>query len=386
MPPIALEWEGMYAQPGILLVFGTRPEAIKLAPVIAALRRRGELAVRIVTTGQQRELLAQALAALGLAPDIDLDLMRAGQPHHELLGTCVAALGALIATERPARLVVQGDTTSALAGALAAHLGGVPIAHVEAGLRSGDLAAPWPEEGWRKAITALADCHFAPTATAAAALAAEQVPMRSIHVTGNSGIDALLAMRAHAAASSAVPPALARFVDEVGERRVVTITVHRREKDEAAMARTAQALRALARRGDVAVALLAHPAPQPQALAALLARERGITVLPALDYAAMVRLLAMSHLVLTDSGGLQEEAPALGVPVLVLRDTTERPEGIDAGCAALVGTDPARIVAAAARLLDDPAAHAAMAGARNPYGDGYAGERIAAILGRLHAR
>ncbi len=356
-----------------------------MAPVVAALRRHPALTVRVAVTGQHRALLDQALAALELVPDVDLDLMRAGQPHRALLGGLIDSVAALLEAERPVRLVVQGDTSSAWAGAMAANLCGVPVAHVEAGLRSGDLAAPRPEEGWRRAITAVADCHFAPTATAAAALAAENVPPDAIHVTGNSGIDSLLAMAARVAAVPSLGAAVASFAAAADARRIVTVTVHRREKDRAAMARVAQAVCVLARRDDVAVALPTHPAPQALALARQLAREPRVTVLPSLDYPAMVRLLGMSHLLLTDSGGLQEEAPALDLPVLVLRDTTERPEGIASGCASLVGTDPARIVAAATRLLDHPVAHAAMARARNPYGDGCAGERIAAILARLHA-
>ena len=358
-----------------------------MAPVVAALRRHPALTVRVAVTGQHRALLDQALAALELVPDVDLDLMRAGQPHRALLGGLIDSVAALLEAERPVRLVVQGDTSSAWAGAMAANLCGVPVAHVEAGLRSGDLAAPRPEEGWRRAITAVADCHFAPTATAAAALAAENVPPDAIHVTGNSGIDSLLAMAARTVATPSLGAAVASFVTLAGTRRIVTLTVHRREKDLAAMQRVARAVATLARRDNVAVALPVHPAPQARALARLLAREPRVTLLPPLDYPAMVRLLGMSHLLLTDSGGLQEEAPALDLPVLVLvlRDTTERPEGIASGCAFLVGTDPARIVAAATRLLDDPAAHAAMARARNPYGDGRAGERIAAILAWLHA-
>jgi UDP-N-acetylglucosamine 2-epimerase (non-hydrolysing) len=282
-------------------------------------------------------------------------------------------------------LVVQGDTSSAWAGAMAANLCGVPVAHVEAGLRSGDLAAPRPEEGWRRAITAVTDCHFAPTATAAAALAAENVPLSTIHITGNSGIDSLLRMTARLAAMPLFTPALDPLVRAAGRRQVVTVTLHRREKDAAATARVAHAVSAIAQRVDVAVALLAHPAPPSRLLVRLLAQDPGVTVLPPLDYPAMVRLLAMSRLLLTDSGGLQEEAPALDLPVLVLRNTTERPEGVVAGCARLVGTDPAPIVAAADHLLNDPAAHAAMARARNPYGDGHAGQRIAAVLARLHA-
>ncbi|MBY9063168.1 UDP-N-acetylglucosamine 2-epimerase (non-hydrolyzing) [Sphingomonas yunnanensis] len=375
----------MRAAPRILLLFGTRPEAIKMAPVIAALRRRARLTVRLAVTGQHRALLDQALAALELVPDVDLDLMRAGQPHRALLGALIDSVAALLEAERPARLVVQGDTSTAWAGAMAANLCGVPVAHVEAGLRSGDLAAPRPEEGWRRAITAVADCHFAPTATAAAALAAENVPLGAIHVTGNTGIDSLLAMAARVAASPSLGASVTPFAAAARTRRIVTVTVHRREKDLAAMARVARAVATLAVRDDVAVALLAHPAPQARALAGLLAREPRVMLLPPLDYPSMVRLLGISHLLLTDSGGLQEEAPALDLPVLVLRDTTERPEGIASGCACLVGTDAARIVAAATRLLDDHAAHAAMARARNPYGDGRAGARVAAILARLHA-
>ncbi|WP_132908364.1 UDP-N-acetylglucosamine 2-epimerase (non-hydrolyzing) [Sphingomonas sp. BK235] len=374
----------MRAAPRLLLLFGTRPEAIKMAPVIAALRRRRGLELRIASTGQHGTLLDGALAALELAPDVDLRLMRAGQPHRQLLGAMIDAVGALLAEERPARLVVQGDTSTAWAGAMAANLCGVPVAHVEAGLRSGDLAAPRPEEGWRKAITAVTDCHLAPTAVAAAALAAENVRPDAIHVTGNSGVDSVLAMVARVAATPALGGAVAPFVAAASDRRIVTVTLHRREQGQAAVARVAQAIAVLARRDDVAIALLTHPAPASRALAHRLAREPRVTLFPPLDYPAMVRLLAMSHLLLTDSGGLQEEAPALDLPVLVLRDTTERPEGVMAGCARLVGTDPARIVATATWLLDQSAAHAAMARARNPYGDGRAGDRIAAVIARLH--
>ena len=317
-------------------------------------------------------------------PHVDLDLMRAGQPHRVLLGALIDSVAALLEAERPARLVVQGDTSSAWAGAMAANLCGVPVAHVEAGLRSGDLAA-CRLEGWRRAITAVADCHLAPTATAAAALAVENVPPFAIHVTGNSGIDARLAMAARIAATPWPGASVAPFAAAAGQRRIVTVTMHRRGKDRAAVGRVARAVSILARRDDVAVALPTHPASQALALARLLAREPRVTVLPSLDHPAMVRLLSLSHLLLTDSGGLREEAPALDLPVLVLRETTERLERTAAGCARLVGTNPAHIVAAATPLLDDDAAHAVMARARNPYGDGRAGERIAAILARLHA-
>jgi len=368
-------------RPRLLVVFGTRPEAIKMAPVIEALRNYPQIDTRVLVTGQHRGLLEQALRTFGIVADVDLALMGAAATLDGQLAAMLVAIGAALERERPARVVVHGDTLTTLASTLAAHLRGVPVAHVEAGLRSGDLSAPWPEEGSRRVAGVLADLHFAPSAAAVAALRAENVPAAAIHLTGNTVADALRIIQARIAAApalaDAIEPVLARFTG----RRIVTGTVHRRENHGAALERIAEAIARLAMREDIGIVVPLHPNPViAEPLSARLGACARVALVPALDYPAFVRLMAASTLILTDSGGVQEEAPALGVPVLVLRDVTERPEGVAAGAARLVGTDPARIVAAAAGLLDDPAALEAAAVVRHCYGDGHAARRIAALL------
>ncbi|WP_375249315.1 non-hydrolyzing UDP-N-acetylglucosamine 2-epimerase [Sphingomonas sp.] len=373
------------SRPRIMVVFGTRPEAIKMAPVVAALRAHDTLDVRVVVTAQHRALLDQVLAIAGIAPDIDLDLMQAGQSLHQLAARIVTALGEAIARERPDRLIVHGDTLTTMAASLAAYLHRVPVAHVEAGLRSGDLLSPWPEEGNRRLTGVLTDLHFAPTEQAAAALRAENVAPDTIHVTGNTVIDALLAMRARIARDPALAAGLDSLAARFAGKRIIGVTTHRRENFGDAMAQVARAIEQIAAREDVAVIFPVHPNPavRPVMTAALGAHPR-IALIDPLDYPHFVRLMAMSHVMLTDSGGVQEEAPSLGVPVLVMRDTTERPEGVAAGTAALVGTDADTIVNRMLSLLDDDDAHAAMARAHNPYGDGRAAERIARIVEHAH--
>lgn len=356
-----------------------------MAPVVHALRRYERLDTRVVVTAQHRGLLDAALHANGLKADVDLDLMRVGQPLEALAARILDRLGALLAALRPDRLLVHGDTVTAAAAALAGYYHRIPIGHVEAGLRSGDLQAPWPEEGNRKLIAALCDLHFAPTATAADALRREGVAPGTIHVTGNTGIDALLAMRDRLA----VDPALAARLDPLAarfrNRRLVAITVHRRESFGPPLAGIAAAVARIADRPDTGVILPLHPNPHVAAgLSATLQDHPSIALVPPLDYPHFVRLMQMSDLILTDSGGVQEEAPSLGTPVIVLRDTTERPEGIAAGTAILAGTDEDAIVRLACALLDDGRARRAMARAHNPYGDGRAAGRIAAIIDRLH--
>lgn len=360
----------------LLVVIGTRPEAIKLAPVVAALRARPELRVRVVATGQHRRLLDHALAAFDLAVDHDLDAMRPGQQPGELAARLVAALDPLLVHEAPDRVLVQGDTTSALAGALAASWRGVAVAHVEAGLRSGDPTAPFPEELHRRLISRLADLHFAPTEAAAAALRAEGVASDAILVTGNTGIDALLSTwdRVRGRALAELHPALAPF-DPPGPP-VVLLTAHRRESIGAPLAGIAEGLAAIARSRPIRAAVPVHPNPDVERpLRRALASVPGVTLLPPLPYPALVALLGASQLVLTDSGGLQEEAPALGRHVLVLRDVTERLEGVSVGAATLVGTRPDRIAAEAIRRLDRPDGGAFVGAC--PYGDGHAASRIA---------
>ncbi|MGG5888676.1 non-hydrolyzing UDP-N-acetylglucosamine 2-epimerase [Falsiroseomonas sp. HC035] len=355
----------------VLVVFGTRPEAIKMMPVLAALRARPGVAALACATGQHGTLVADVLAEFDERADIDLGAMPAGIGLPLLTGYLLTALAAAIAAAAPDLVLVQGDTLSAFAAALAAHQAQVPVGHVEAGLRSGDLANPWPEEFHRVAIDALAALRFAPTAAAAANLAAEYGSGRVL-VTGNTGIDALFRARRTGVVPIAVPQG----------RRLLLVTVHRRENWGAPLARVAEAVATLARRGDVEVAWPLHPNPQVRGpVKARLGGLPGIHLLGPLPFCDNVALMRAAHLVLTDSGGMQEEAPALGRPVLVLREVTERPEVVEAGAALLVGTATGSILAAAGRLLDDPALYATMARPVFPYGDGQAARRIAEAVG-----
>ncbi len=359
-------------------MLGTRPEAIKLAPVILAARRVGSLCVRGVTTGQHRNLVAPALAAFGLTPDRDLALMEPAQTPSGLLARCLAELGGLLADTRPAVVVVQGDTTSALAGALAAFHARIPLVHVEAGLRTGDPAAPFPEEGHRQMIARIAALHMAPTADARANLLAERIPDERIVLTGNTVVDAI---RLLAPELDRIPLPL----PVTRGTKILVVTAHRRENLGAPLERICDAICRLARlRRDVHVVFLRHPNPAASRIVERRLRGRhGITLLDPLPYPETLALLTRSWLVLTDSGGIQEEAPSLGLPVLVLRDQTERIESLRCGASSLVGTDPARITRRVITLLDAPGAYERMMPASNPYGDGHAAERIVAALERL---
>jgi UDP-N-acetylglucosamine 2-epimerase (non-hydrolysing) len=367
----------------LLVIFGTRPEAIKLFPVVAALRADPRFVPVVCVSGQHRQMLDQVLHIARLVPDHDLDLMREGQSLDELTAALLTGLGRIMDLERPARVIVQGDTATAMAGALAAYYRQIPVDHVEAGLRSGDNRHPWPEEVNRKMIAAIASLHFAPTEANRAALLAENVPAARVLVTGNTVIDALHWVRQRIAAE----PGLAAGLDDLAARfagkRIIAVTCHRRENLDGGLERIAEALRTLSLRQDVAVIVPLHLNPQVRSvMRRALDGLANVALIKPLDYPHFVRLLSLSDLILTDSGGVQEEAPALGKPVLVLRETTERPEGIAAGTARLVGTDSARIVSEVARLLDDPAAHAGMARAHNPYGDGQAARRIVELIAR----
>lgn len=363
----------------IMVVFGTRPEAIKLLPVIASLRALG-VPTRTCTTGQHRELLDQVLAPECLVPDFDLKLMEPGQSLPTMTGRLIVALGDFFATQRPDRVVVQGDTATAFAAAHAAYLSGIPVAHVEAGLRTGNLAHPHPEEGYRRMISTVADLHLAPTRQAAANLMREGVPTEFIHVTGNPVIDASQTVRSRLQKAGEIPAEIASILHQSRGKHLVLVTCHRRE-NRSRLDGVLAAVRQLAARDDVMIAFPVHPSPGVHARAyGALAGVPAIELLPPLDFLPFIALLSAAHFVLTDSGGVQEEAPILGVPVLVLRETTERPEGVEAGTSLLVGTDPDRIVREATRLLDNPLTHARMARRHSPYGDGRAGERIAGIL------
>lgn len=365
----------------IMTVFGTRPEAIKMFPVVNALRARSEVEVRVCVTAQHREMLDQVLAIARIVPDIDLDVMTPNQSLDALLARLVTGLGETFDSEKPDRILVHGDTLTTMAATLAAYFRKIPVGHVEAGLRSGNIYHPWPEEVNRKVAGAVADLHFAPTETAAAALRAENVPADRIHVTGNTVINALLATEARIneepSLAAGLDPLLARFAG----KRIIAVTSHRRENFGDGMKAIAHAIAGIAARSDVAVVFPVHPNRHVRnAMEPILRGLPNIALIDPLDYPHFVRLLGASTLILTDSGGVQEEAPSLGKPVLVMRETTERPEGIEAGTARLVGTDKNRIVSEVFRLLDDEDAYNTMARAHNPFGDGRAAERIAQIV------
>lgn len=361
-------------KPRVLVVAGTRPEAIKLAPVVEALRAGGRLRPLLVATSQHREMLRQALRPFGLAPDVDLDIMTAGQTPTRVAVEVLRRFEPLLGEHRPAWVVVQGDTTTAFAAAVAAFYGGVKVAHVEAGLRTGRLDAPFPEEFNRRAAAVAATLHLAPTAAAAANLRAEGIAEGGILVVGNTVVDAVRRIRR---SRPSAPPA---------EPPLVLVTLHRRESFGEPIARVLGALRALAEQnaGRIRLVYPVHPNPNVDSPArAALAGVPGVELYPPLDYPAFLELFARARFVLSDSGGVQEEGPTLGVPVLVLRDTTERPEVLESGWGRLVGTDPGLILAESTRLLHDDEALAAMKRGPNPFGDGHAAERIAeALAGR----
>jgi len=367
--------------PRILVIFGTRPEAIKLFPVVAALKAQGGLDVRTCVTAQHRGLLDQVLSIAGLRPDIDLDLMEPGQTLDRLTARLLTGLGDVMDAEKPDRVIVQGDTATAMVGALAAYYRKVPVSHVEAGLRSGDIYQPWPEEVNRRIVAPIADQHFAPTETAADALRRENIAPATIHVTGNTVIDALYATRAKLVAD----PTLASGLDAIAERfagkRIILVTTHRRENFGGGMDNIAHALARIAARDDVAILFPMHPNPNVvEAMNRVLGDRPNIARIDPLDYPHFIRALELCDIALTDSGGVQEEAPALAKPVLVMRETTERPEGVAAGTAKLIGTDPERIVSEISTLLDDKGAYQSMARAHNPFGDGHASGRIAKVI------
>jgi len=365
----------------ILTVFGTRPEAIKLFPLVHALEADARFTSRVCVSGQHRGMLDQVLEIAAVRPDHDLDLMRPDQTLDALTAALLTGIGRVLDHERPDLVVVQGDTATAMAGALAAYYRKIPVAHVEAGLRSGNVHHPWPEEVNRKIVGAFAALHFAPTETAAEALRRENVDPATIHVTGNTVIDALHWVIARIAAQPQLADGLADLERRFSGKRIIGMTTHRRENFGEGMAAIADAVTRLAARSDVAVIFPVHLNPNVRAVMHdRLSGLDNVALIEPLDYPHFARLLDISTLMLSDSGGVQEEAPALGKPVLVMRETTERPEGIAAGTARLVGTDPDRIVAEANRLLDDEEAYLAMARAHNPFGDGHATERIVELL------
>ena len=365
----------------VMLIFGTRPEAIKLFPVVRTLADTPGIRVRTCVTAQHRGLLDQVLSIAGLTPDIDLDLMEPGQSLDRLTARLLTGIGETLDAERPDRVIVQGDTATAMAGALAAYYRRIPVSRVEAGLRSGDIYAPWPEEVNRRIVAPIADQHFAPTETAAGALRRENIDPATIHVTGNTVIDALHATAARIDGD----PSLAAGLDDIAARfagkQLILVTTHRRENFGGGMESIARAIARIAERNDVAVLFPMHPNPNVvSVMDAILGDRANVARIDPLDYPHFIRALGLAHIVLTDSGGVQEEAPALGKPVLVMRDTTERPEGVTAGTARLIGSDENRIVSEIFTLLDDKRSWSRMARAHNPFGDGHASARIARIV------
>lgn len=361
----------------ILVVFGTRPEAIKLFPVIAALKADPRFECVTCVSAQHRAMLDQVLEIAGVVPDHDLDLMRPGQSLDSLTAALLTGLGQVMDAVRPDRVMVQGDTATAMCGALAAYYRKLPVDHVEAGLRSGNIHHPWPEEVNRKIIGAMASLHFAPTQTAAAALLRENVDPARVEVTGNTVIDALHWVSARIAAEPMLAVGLGALERRFAGKRIIGVTSHRRENFGGGLEAIARAVRRIAARPDVAVIFPVHPNPNVRAVMdGALAGLDNVALIAPLDYPHFARLLGLAEIMLTDSGGVQEEAPALGKPVLVMRETTERPEGVEAGTAKLVGTDEDAIVTQIFTLLDDKAAYEAMARAHNPFGDGTASARI----------
>jgi UDP-N-acetylglucosamine 2-epimerase (non-hydrolysing) len=361
---------------------GTRPEAIKMAPVVAALEGADGLEPVVINAGQHREMIRQVIDLFGIRVDSALDAMEPNQTLAGLTGRLVERCDRALAELAPDMVLVQGDTTTVLCAALASFYRRIPIGHVEAGLRTGNLASPFPEEANRRLTSPLVDLHFAPTETARQALLAERIPEERVFVTGNTVIDALV-MELERQKQPAVQAGLRRALVEIAggdifERPMILVTGHRRENFGGGFEEICSALDELARRRpELAIVYPVHLNPRVRDVVhARLSERENIRLIPPQAYAEFVALAAASRLILTDSGGVQEEAPTLGRPVLVMRDTTERPEGVAAGAVMLVGPRAERIVAETLRLLDDADAYAAMARVTNPYGDGHAAERI----------
>lgn len=366
----------------VLVVFGTRPESIKMIPVVRALRAETSVQVEICVTAQHRQMLDQVLALFGERPDYDLDIMTAAQGLTGITCAVLEGLDDVLARSKPDRVLVHGDTTTTLATSLACYYRRVPVGHVEAGLRSGDPLQPWPEENNRRITDVIADQMFAPTPSARANLRAEGVDGRRIFLTGNTVVDALLATLAMIDGDGARRAALEQQFDFLDpDRPVLLVTAHRRENFGQPFRDLCGAIAELARAHRLQVVFPVHLNPNVQApVNAILAGQPGVHLIAPLDYLPFVYLMRRAHVILTDSGGIQEEAPSLGKPVFVMRRVTERPEAVDAGVVKLVGTDRARIVAEVSSILTDRSRYEAMSRRQNPYGDGRASARIAAVV------
>jgi UDP-N-acetylglucosamine 2-epimerase (non-hydrolysing) len=363
----------------ILLIFGTRPEAIKLCPVIRNLREHpSRFQVIVCVTAQHREMLDQVLQAFDVRPDHDLDLMLPGQTLFQSTSRILAGLERVLVVERPDMAIVQGDTTTTFCGALAAFYLNIPVAHVEAGLRTGDLRQPFPEEMNRALTSHLTSLHFAATEQAAENLRREGVDSCSIVVTGNTGIDAVLYVRDELAQGRLRG---CDWKELDSSKKLIVVTAHRRESFGEGFERICRALAVIANRDDVQIIYPVHPNPNVQdPVQRYLAGHRNIRLIEPLSYVPFVDLMRRAYILITDSGGIQEEGPSLGKPILVLREKTERPEAVEAGTVKLVGTDETRILQEATRLMEDPEIYQAMARVHNPYGDGKACPRISGAI------
>ncbi|MGC7153395.1 non-hydrolyzing UDP-N-acetylglucosamine 2-epimerase [Paenarthrobacter ureafaciens] len=367
--------------PSVMPIFGTRPEAIKMAPIVSAFQESADFDCIVTVTGQHREMLDQVNELFGIEPDHDLNILQPRQSLSAIMTRTIDGLDKLFAEKKPDAVIVQGDTTTSTAGAIAAFYHGIPVVHVEAGLRSGDLFSPFPEEANRKITSQIASLHLAPTSTSKANLLAEGIAEEDIVVTGNSVIDALLTT-----VDKEIPFSDPQLEDLAASgRRILLVTTHRRENQGDAMRGVGRALARIAEaEPDLVIVLPAHknPVVREAVLPALEGKENVVVTEP-LAYGEFTSMLSMAHIVLTDSGGVQEEAPSLGKPVLVMRDNTERPEAVTAGTVSLIGTDEETIVKEVDRLLNQQDAFDAMANAVNPYGDGKAAERTVAAVAQL---
>jgi len=362
----------------ILSVFGTRPEAIKMAPVVIALEKSAVLESVVCVTAQHRTMLDQVNEVFGIKPDFDLNIMHPGQDLFDLTSKILLGMRSVLRKVRPDRVLIHGDTTTTLAVALAAYYERIPVGHVEAGLRAGNRYSPWPEENNRKVATAICDMHFAPTERARQNLLAESVNADDIVVTGNTVVDALLWSSDHLDKSPELAAQIAKNLPQISpNKHMVLVTGHRRESFGAGFERMCLAIAQLADREDVEVVYPVHLNPQVrEPVNRILGAHTSVRLIEPMGYLPFVALMKQAHIILTDSGGIQEEGPSLGKPVLVMRDTTERPEAVEAGTVKLVGTDCDRIVAETMHLLDNADAYRSFCLAHNPYGDGTAARKI----------
>ncbi len=366
----------------ILIVFGTRPEAIKMAPVVLTLQACNDIETAVCVTAQHREMLDQVLDVFDIKPEFDLNLMKSGQGLTEITSRVLDGLGRVLKEYQPDRILVHGDTTTTFAATLAAFYQQIPVGHVEAGLRTGNLYSPWPEEANRKLTGALADLHFAPTEKARQNLLAESVAENTIEVTGNTVIDALLLANDKLANNPKLIKSFESTFDFIDKnKRLLLVTGHRRESFGDGFQQICHALAELSERDDIQICYPVHLNPNvQQPVKEILSGRNNIHLIEPQNYLPFIYLMNQAHVILTDSGGIQEEAPSLGKPVLVLRDTTERPEAVDAGTVKIVGTNRQVIIDQVNQLFDDQSQYDAMSFAHNPYGDGKASERILSTL------